>query len=654
MEGVGKRQPCLGWDPIHREAAMAKGWRQRLGEGMKRIAPSLVGALLLLGLDRSGMAESIDLLLYDLVISQRPAAPGSTLPITLIGISEADIQRYGWPIDDGLFCQAIDRLTAGGASVIGFDIYRDRGVGQEQACLRQRFRTNPKLVAIFNVAEGITAPPGTPLERQSYNDLSVDRDGVLRRDLVHVNGQDAATVALPLRLMEVATGDREPRQRLEAGTEPDSWLSAEAGGYRREVEAGMGLQRQLLYRTPGSFSTWSLQQLLQSQVPTSRIRNQLVLIGSTAPSLKDLYEVPHSRFASGNQQLRLPGVEVHALRLAALLDRRNGSLPLGFVMPGSGDLALSLALAALGIALGEAFRSLRRSVVVVAGTSLLVGGTLTGLLLQHVWIGPTLPLAALLVMAAAAWLRRGAASHQHQQQIQKLLGQSSSPAVAQQLWEQRDELLSDGRFEGRLLPVTILFSDTANFTPVSEALSPAELLAWLNRGMAHCVPAVTRSGGMVNKFTGDGMLAVFGAPLSEGPGADARAAIEAALEIGHGLEALNQELAAAGAPAMRMRIGIHSGTVLAGSMGSSERLEYAVIGDAVNCASRLESLEKHRHDKLLRVLVSSTTRELLEADLDGTLPWRDWGAIQVKGRQEPLQVSELRMGSTQDGQRTGS
>jgi len=185
-------------------------------------------------------------------------------------------------------------------------------------------------------------------------------------------------------------------------------------------------------------------------------------------------------------------------------------------------------------------------------------------------------------------------------------------------------------------------------------LSPAELLAWLNRGMAHCVPAVTRRGGMVNKFTGDGMLAVFGAPLSSGCGADALAAIEAALEIGAGLDQLNQDLAAEGAPAMRMRIGIHSGTVLAGSMGSSERLEYAVIGDAVNCASRLESLEKHRHDNLLRVLVSSTTRELLEADLDGTLPWRDWGAIQVKGRQEPLQVSELRMGSTQDGQRTGS
>jgi adenylate cyclase len=267
------------------------------------------------------------------------------------------------------------------------------------------------------------------------------------------------------------------------------------------------------------------------------------------------------------------------------------------------------------------------------------------LLLLHVWIGPTLPLAALLVMAAAAWVRRGAASHQNQQQIQKLLGQSTSPAVAQQLWEQRDELLSNGRFEGRLLPVTILFSDTTNFTTVAEAFGPAELLAWFNRGMAHCVPAVIRRGGMVNKFPGDGMLAVFGAPLSRGPGFDARAAIEAALEIGAGLDQLNQELAAEGAPAMRMRIGIHSGTVLAGSMGSSERLEYTVTGDAVNCASRLESLEKHRHDKVLRVLVSSSTRELLEADLDGNLLWLDWGAIQVKGRQEPLHVSELRIDS---------
>jgi len=246
-------------------------------------------------------------------------------------------------------------------------------------------------------------------------------------------------------------------------------------------------------------------------------------------------------------------------------------------------------------------------------------------------------------MASSAWLRRGAASQQHQKQIQRLLGQATSPAIAQQLWEQRDQLLKNGRFEGRQLPVTVLFCDTANFTTVSEHLQPAELMSWLNRGMAYCIPAVTRRGGMVNKFTGDGMLAVFGVPLSEDPSVDAQAAIKAALEMRDGVEKLNLELEKEGAPAMRMRIGIHSGVVLAGSMGSSERLEYAVIGDTVNCASRLESLDKQRHNGVLRILVSSTTRQQLVDELNESLNWKEWGPVQVKGREEPLLVSELTM-----------
>ena len=272
------------------------------------------------------------------------------------------------------------------------------------------------------------------------------------------------------------------------------------------------------------------------------------------------------------------------------------------------------------------------------------------LLWNQIWVGIAMPLTGLVSMGGAAWLRRGAMSQQHSQQIKQLLGQTTSPAVAQQLWDQRDELLSDGRFEGRELPITVIFTDTVSFTSVSEKLNPRELMDWLNRGMAICVPAVTKRGGMVNKFTGDGMLAVFGVPIKQDISADAQAAIEASKEIKAGIEKLNVEFRAEGLPEMLIRLGIHSGDALVGSMGSAERIEYAVIGDSVNCASRLESLDKHRHNGVLRVLMSSNTLELLDPKFRNSLILESWGAVQVKGRNEPLEVSELKMDNEQEAE----
>jgi adenylate cyclase len=613
----------------------------RLGRNaLKLVAPYGVATLLLLAVQHSGIAEALDLLFYDLVTTLRPARPGTEHPITIIGISEKDIARYGWPIDDSLLCRAIDRLTAEGAIAIGLDLYRDRGVGREQQCLRQRFRDDPRLVSIFNVADTIKPVPGTPPKRQGYNDLVVDPDGIVRRDLVHVAGQDQATVSFPLRLVEVGMGIGWLRNQLEDGSAPGPWLEPGSGGYTRLDAAGY--QQMMVFRQPGSFHSWNLEDLLETRVvPEEQIRGHIVLIGSTAPSLRDVFPVPHTRFTPGENQLQIAGVELHAQRVAALLDRKQGNDSLRIrTLPGWGELALELLAVGLGILLGETFAGLRRSVleVALAGTLLIV--VVLVLLLNHIWVGLSLPLAGLVLMSLAAWVRRGAAGMQQRQQFEKLLGQTTSPAVARQLWEMREDLISDGRFEGRLLPVTILMADICNFTTLSEQLSPAELLAWLNRGMGCSVRAITAVGGLVNKFTGDGFLAVFGAPLSEGVARDAQAAVEAALEIQRQLEELNRTLAAEGGPTMRMRIGIHSGEVLAGSVGSSERLEYGLIGDAVNVASRLEGLAKERHTNLCRVLVSSGTRNLLGEEATPNL-WVSWGLMKVKGRDEEIEVWEL-------------
>jgi len=620
---------------------------KRFRELLQRIGPYAAAVLVLVLLRSTGLAQTIDLVFYDLITSQRPAASGKDTSITLIGIEESDIQRFGWPIDDGLFCQAFDRLNSTGVAVIGLDIYRDKGVGEQQQCLRDRFRDEPTLVSIFNVASGIGPVPGTPPERQSYNDLSLDADGILRRDLVHVTGQDEATVSFAMRVMEVATGDTSLREAMDAGTFEDAWLSADGGGYHNEVDAGLGLQRLLRFREPLSYPLYSLAELLDGEIPDAAIQDRIVLIGSTAPSLRDLFNVPHTRFRREQEVFQVSGVEIHVNRVATLLDRRNNNFVIGWIMPGWGNLLLVAFCMALGLLLGERLPTLRRSVIAVVLLSVATAGGITVLLWNHIWIGIALPLTGLLSMGGASWLRRGAMSQQHAQQIRDLLGQTTSPAVAQQLWDQRDELLSNGQFEGRQLPVTALFTDTVSFTSVSERLTPRELMDWLNRGMFVCVPAITNRGGMVNKFTGDGMLAVFGVPIEGDKTADAQAALEAAMEIKAGLESLNQELRNAGEPEMRVRLGIHSGEALVGSMGCPERIEYAVIGDTVNCASRLESLEKHRHDGVLRVLISANTLELLPDNFRRSLQLNHWGSFQVKGRDEALDVHELKMDSEQ-------
>ncbi len=624
---------------------------RNLRSAARALLPYGAAALVLFGLRQTLVAEGVDLQIYDLITWLHPRPPVRPSPVILIGVSEVDIAGYGWPIDDSLICRAIATLSRDGAAAIGLDFYRDKGVGPQQECLRQEARTNPRLVSIFNVAEGIGPIPGTPTGRRAFNDLVLDTDGVVRRDLVHVSGQDSSTVGLPLRLVMLARGEIWLPKGVEDGRLPGFWLNASSGGYDRLDAAGY--QQMLPFRPPGSLPTWTLAQLLNGSVPSEQVKGRIVLIGSTAASLRDTFLVPQTRYTAGDSQYSMPGVEVHGLRVLALIDRLDHGDRGIRVLPVWLEKLLLPAGVLLGVLLGEGRLSLRSSLFAVLLSLLtleLVGLVL--LPLTGLWIGTTLPLSALALMAVAGWVRRGAASSDQRQQIEKLLGQTTSPAVARQLWEQRDTLLADGRFEGRQLPVTVIFSDLRNFTTVSEGLTPAELLAWINRSMACCVPAISRHGGMVNKFTGDGMMAVFGAPISRGVQEDARDALQSLLEIRAGIEMLNRTLAAEGAPAMRMRIGVHSGTVLAGSMGSSERLEYAIIGDAVNCASRIESLEKERHEGTCRILLSGHTMDLLypegpATDAPGSdgLLWRLWGDFKVKGREEPLEIWELREGA---------
>ena len=180
--------------------------------------------------------------------------------------------------------------------------------------------------------------------------------------------------------------------------------------------------------------------------------------------------------------------------------------------------------------------------------------------------------------------------------------------------------------------MTVLFSDIRGFTAASEAGTPESIVAQLNEYFGVMVEVLFRHRGTLDKFVGDMVMGLFGAPLDDPRHADH--AVAAALDMSRALDTLNARWRAAGKPAMDIGIGINSGEMIAGNIGSSAIMSYTVIGDAVNLGARLESLNKEHGT---RILISEATR----ARLTDAVATRSIGSVTVKGRAQAVLVHEV-------------
>lgn len=212
--------------------------------------------------------------------------------------------------------------------------------------------------------------------------------------------------------------------------------------------------------------------------------------------------------------------------------------------------------------------------------------------------------------------------------VRDLLGKVTSPAIAAELTRRGLAL------GGEEKKVTILFSDLRDFTPLSERLTPSELLEILNRYFTRMSQIVDAHGGVVDKYIGDALMALFGAPLKQ-PDQAARA-MAAALEMRAALTELNRELFPDSEYALRLGIGIHTAMVVAGNIGSPQRYNYTVIGDGVNAASRLESLTR-KPEYATDIIVSAATL----ADATSRFVTRDLGEAAVKGKEQRMVIHAL-------------
>jgi len=213
--------------------------------------------------------------------------------------------------------------------------------------------------------------------------------------------------------------------------------------------------------------------------------------------------------------------------------------------------------------------------------------------------------------------------------VRTLLNLYVTPEVAREAVEHGAQL------GGRLIECTVLFSDIRGFTGLSERLPPADLIGMLNRYMEAMVAVIVENGGMVNKFGGDSLLAVFGTPLNPAEDHAARA-VRTALGMCRALERFNQAQAAAGGPTVRIGIGIASGPVVAGNVGGRERIEYTVIGDTVNLAARLQDKTKETgHTVLLSAEAHAAASHSMEVRTE------QLALMEIRGKSEPVALYAL-------------
>ena len=317
--------------------------RSRFGSGalsrsQPRVVPQIFWAalqsvvfssLLVTGLGlatkRLGWLEPLELNMFDQWVRLQPTLPDDDR-LLIIGITEEDIRRYGWPIKDDLLAAALTRLQTANPTVIGLDLYRDLPVPPgEQALIEQL--NEPNLIAITNNAFEIPPPPTVPAERVGFNDFTLDPDGILRRNLLQVGDGENPYFSFALQLSQqyLASTGGEFSYNSDALLWGDAtlWrLQSTDGGY--QTADTRGYQMLIDYRNPEAIApTLALHELLDPQTNLDTLTERVVLIGSTAPSLKDFLSTPYS--AVRQEAFQMSGVMVHAQMVSQLLDLAAGT-----------------------------------------------------------------------------------------------------------------------------------------------------------------------------------------------------------------------------------------------------------------------------------------------------------------------------------------
>ncbi len=443
----------------------------------------------------------------------------------------------------------------------------------------------------------------------------IDADGVVRRISLLQMYQGALYETLGLAVARLAL--REPGIELGyAGGDRDAVALESIQLGKRRIPADAQVAALIPYRgRQGSFPYVSASDVLNGRASAEVLRGAIVLLGTTAPGLNDLRATP--------MQDVYAGVEAHANVVAGILDGNIKDQP-AYTL----GLEISLLLV-LGVMLALALPALAPLWATALFVATLLGATAFNLYLWKV-ANLALPLSSTLVLVVALYVFNMSygffVESRGKRSLARLFGQYVPPELV-------DEMAIDpGAYtlEGESRELTVMFSDVRGFTSISEGLDPKQLTHLMNEFLTPMTHVIHHHRGTIDKYMGDAIMAFWGAPLHDPQ--HGRNALLAALEMIERLESLQGQFKAKGWPPIRIGVGLNTGEMTVGNMGSEFRLAYTVMGDAVNLGSRLESLTKEYG---VQIMVSESTRAAVTG-----FAFRELDCVRVKGKDKPVGIFE--------------
>ena len=448
----------------------------------------------------------------------------------------------------------------------------------------------------------------------------VDFDGEVRRVPMLVEYGGAYYESLSLAVVRTLLGQPELLPGFAEGDTSGygglEWLELDAAGGRLIIPVDADVATFVPYRgKQGSFRYISVADVLHDRVEISQLKDKIVLVGTTAPGLLDMRATPVAEV--------YPGVEIHANMIAGILDQNLKERPA--YMIGAEVVWLLL----IGITLSFLLPQLSPAKTILV--SVFTFAITQGLSLLTWHYGNLLFLVAnSLVMIALLFALNVSYGYfiesRTKRQITGLFGQYVPGELVEEMAEHPESV----SMEGESREMTILFSDVRGFTTISEGLDPKELTLLMNEFLTPLSRVVYKHRGTIDKYMGDCIMAFWGAPLPDA--AHARHAILAGIEMQATLKALQPHFKERGWPEIHVGVGINTGRVSVGNMGSEVRVAYTVMGDAVNLASRLEGITKQYG---VGIIVGENTRNTVT-----DFTYRELDHVRVKGKDKPVAIYE--------------